>query len=779
MAGKRSVSPAGWALILLAVISSLVRFGASLGLRAPWIASDEMVYATLGRSFWETGHMRVLSSAPFYGFYPVFAGLPLAGFGPAVGLTALKALQALLVSSTAVIVYCWARQLVAGRWAFAAAAMAVAMPALAYSGLIMTEATFLPVATLALWLLARALAVPSWRNQTLAGGAVTLATATRLQGLGLFPAAVVAILLVALFERDVRRLVQFGPLLVASAGGLIVLGLAHLALGTGGASLGAYQPVATGGYRLVDVLRWSYREAGDLFLLVLGVPLLAAFTLTVVRLRDRRRDPGLSALLAVALGYGTVTVVQLGAFASKYAHQLVERNLITVAPPLFVAAVVWLARGMPRPQPITSIVALTVCTPAVLLPVRHLVNGGSVPDSFMTVPLLDLANWISVDAMTNAWPVGVGLMVALVLFLPRRVAPCLAGLVLVGLVGASLLAQRSIDARAHFDRTEFFGTSSTQWIDHLADGPVAYLYNGDPLWNGVWHQLYWNTRLETLALLSAKHRTFLPGGVRVAARPDGRLLRPDRSTLQERLVVASTRLTLIGRPVKEISQGPDEPGLVLWRTNGAPTLSSRTTGGLLPDGDIYQPVKVTVYACGQGWLALTLRALHRKSAVRVSVNRLRTVKILLPPGKPRQLWVHTPPHAGGRGICEFFITPDGIIRSSTIAYKRSIAAVPAAMTLHPLGAGVTYVAMNGNVTLSKKPAVPTFIPRIGYCLHGLFLNLAEGQPGWDRRFRGATIANFIAGEGTTCSQPPAGYVRRGFATAEMGARPDTYPYYAP
>jgi hypothetical protein len=766
-------------LILLVAISSLIRFGASLGLRAPWIASDEMVYSMLGRSFWETGHMRVLSSAPFYGFYPVFAGLPLAGFGPAAGLLVLKALQAVVVSSTAVVVYLWARQLVSRSWALVAATTAVSMPALAYSGLIMTEATFLPVATLALWLLARALAVPSWRNQALASSAITLATAIRLQGLGLFPAAAAAILLVAWFERDARRLLRFAPLLVTSASGLIVLELARLALGTGGASpLGAYQPVATGGYHLVAVLRWSSREAGDAFLLVLGVPLLAALTLATVRLRDRGRDPALSALLAVALAYGVVTIVQVGAFASKYAHQLIERNLISVAPPLFIAAIVWLARGMPRPQPITSIVALTACTPALLLPVRHLVSRGSVPNSFMTAPLLDLARWESTGAMANIWSVGVGLVVALVVFLPRRMAPFLAGLVLAGLVGSSALAQRTIDSGARFDRTAFFGTSSPQWIEHVAKDPVAYLYDGDFLWNGVWQQLYWNPRVKTLALLSEKHRSLLPRGVRVAARPNGRLLRSDGSTLQEHLVVAPKTLALNGRAVKELRQGPGEPGLVLWRTSGVPTLSSRAAG-LLTHGEIAQPITVTVYACGEGWLALTLRATHSRAIVRLSVNRLQTVKTLLRPGGPRQLWVHAPPRVNGRGVCVFYITSDPIIRSTHIAFERTTTAIPAPVTLHQLGAGVTYVATNDNVALSDVPATAAHIPRIGYCLNGQFLNLAEDQPEWDRRFRDATVANYIAGPGITCSPPPAGYVRHGFATAAVGARPGTYPYYGP
>ena len=68
--------------------------------------------------------------------------------------------------------------------------------------------------------------------------------------------------------------------------------------------------------------------------------------------------------------------------------------------------------------------------------------------------------------------------------------------------------------------------------------------------------------------------------------------------------------------------------------------------------------------------------------------------------------------------------------------------------------------------------------RRGYCLNGRFLLLVLGQPRTDPNYKGATFANFIAGKGLTCDPPPAGFVRRGFATAAMQVPPGIYPYYA-
>ena len=68
-----------------------------------------------------------------------------------------------------------------GRYALAAAALTLALPTLGYSALVMSEALFLPVATLALWSLARALERPTAGRQALLALAVTAAIATRLQ----------------------------------------------------------------------------------------------------------------------------------------------------------------------------------------------------------------------------------------------------------------------------------------------------------------------------------------------------------------------------------------------------------------------------------------------------------------------------------------------------------------------------------------------------------------------------------------------------------------------
>ena len=79
------------------------------------------------------------------------------------------------------------------------------------------------------------------------------------------------------------------------------------------------------------------------------------------------------ALVAVTVSASVWLTLQVGVFASRYVGQLAERDLIAAAPPLLACFVVWLSRGMPRPQPATWIIAALAALPALLLPLRMLI----------------------------------------------------------------------------------------------------------------------------------------------------------------------------------------------------------------------------------------------------------------------------------------------------------------------------------------------------------------------------------------------------------------------
>ena len=626
-----------------------------------------MVYGLLGRSFWDTGRFELLSGgASFYGFYPVLAGLPEAIFGTTIGITVLQVLQALLASSAAALVYAWARPAAAARWALSAAALTALLPALLYSGLVMTESMFLAAATLALWMMARALVQPTIGRQLAVVATVLLAASARLQGLVLVPILLSAIALAAWFARDPRILLRFSPLLIALAA-LALCGLLFQLLRGAPTSLplGAYSVTTSPGYDRVEAARWVFRHVGDLFLLVLGAPLIAALLLGYRAARGRERDPHARALVAVTLSASFWLTIQVGVFASRYVGQLAERDLIAAAPPLMVCFAVWLSRGMPRPQPATSIIAFLAAVPALLLPVRTLVTADAAPDAFMTIPLARL----SAGRLELVWLAATAITVALTVLLPKRAAALLPVLIAAAFIVTSTLTVHEIERRSRFDRFEFFGAASRSWVNDAATGPVTYLYDGNLFWNAVWHTAYWNDRIRWIAKLPSPSPGWVPNASAVDARPDGLIVDDRGRSLPSHEVIASTAFTLIGKVVAQVQQsGVDQAGMRLWRTPGPPRLST-ATAGLRPNGDITEPVHITVYACKPGRLEMTLIG-KEPARVEISVNGAPKLHVALAAGAVWTGSVPAPKDATGQASCVYELLSKGIAGTTRIEFIR-------------------------------------------------------------------------------------------------------------
>ncbi|HET7590528.1 MAG TPA: hypothetical protein VFK14_10170, partial [Solirubrobacterales bacterium] len=182
---------------MLVVVSAALRFAAARPVAVPWIAPDEPVYALLGRSLWQDGSLRLLDGPTTYYslVYPLLVGPPLLVHDLALGIGLLQFVQALLMSATAALVYVWAAPAAGRRWALVAATLSVAIPGLAYAGLVMTEAAAYPAVTLALLALARVLARPTLAGQALLAAACVLACSVRLQAVVLVPTVLAAGLL--------------------------------------------------------------------------------------------------------------------------------------------------------------------------------------------------------------------------------------------------------------------------------------------------------------------------------------------------------------------------------------------------------------------------------------------------------------------------------------------------------------------------------------------------------------------------------------------------------
>src|SRR3954447_14121421 len=141
------VPPWAW-LSALVVFSAVFRYGLSRRVVAPWIMVDELIYSELAKSFAAGRHflVRDVHHGAYGAVYPaliapawrIFSSVPDA-------YAAAKTIGSVLMSLTAVPVYFLARRLLSPLWSLLAAALAVAVPSMMYTGTLMTETVFYPV----------------------------------------------------------------------------------------------------------------------------------------------------------------------------------------------------------------------------------------------------------------------------------------------------------------------------------------------------------------------------------------------------------------------------------------------------------------------------------------------------------------------------------------------------------------------------------------------------------------------------------------------------------
>ncbi len=652
--------PAWAALAALVAVSTLVRWLAAWQVGSPWIAPDEIVYTLLGRSLWETGRLTILGGATgFYSLlYPTLVGLPLSLDDVAAGRRILQGLQALAMSLTAVPVFLWARTLVRPRWALAAAALALTVPPLAYSGLVMTETLYLPLATLALYLLARALVEPIAANQIRLAAVITLVLATRLQGLVLLPVAATALLAFAALSRERRLLRPFRPALVLA----LVVAVAGLVAGRG--SLGAYAAALDGPFDAEKALRFVLLHAAGIVLLSGIVPALAFALAAAPALRGREASAEVRAFVAVTLAYLPWLALEVGVFAAHEIGHLAGRDLVTATPLLLVGLVLWLERGAPRPWPLAAVLGAGTAVGLLLIPIRWEARRETIHDTLELVALSRLG----LDARLLAYVLFVVVAITATLLVPRRLTAALA--ISVGLVfaGASVVASAEMRSQAGLREGAVLG-GAPNWVDAAAAGPVVYLDTGEPRWTSVWQHLYWNRSIRAVWSLSERP---IPGPLpqtRVVALSNGRLV--DRDGLVDApAVVVPTNVAVAGTRVAGITQeGMEAAGLALWRAEPPLRLRS-STAGVLANGDVHDVADVTVYGCRPGRLELTLLG---KSGRDVTL-RLDGVEHRVVPLAGGTVWrgaVQTTASARADGRGDFELASEALFGSTRIEFVGS------------------------------------------------------------------------------------------------------------
>jgi hypothetical protein len=606
--GDRLRAVPAWAW-LAAIVTLSFAFRALLArsIVSPFILVDELVYSELAKSMADSGQ-RLVRGVPTSGYGVVYPAL----IAPAYLLfdqvpqayTAIKTINSLTMSLAAVPAYLIARTALPKWWALGAAALAVALPSMAYTGTVMTENAFYPVFLLAAWGGVAMLERPTLQRQLVALLLVGLAVATRLQAIALVPALLTAPLLLAPIERSVERLRRLWPLYgVVVAGGLGIVGVQAARGGSPSDLLGAYSVVGEGGYdgrRVLDFLLYHWAEL-DLYLGVLPI------AVTIVLLgRARRLDGPLQRLLVASVAVSFWLVLVVSVFASRFADRIQERNAFVVAPLLLILLLAWIQRGAPRPLRLSSAAAGVAVAGVAAIPFERFVNESAKSDTLMLLP------WWSVQDVTGIeWVAELAIALALafgVVFLvvPRRYAVTLAGLVALWFA----VSLKPVWWGAHGFRVASAGAlyqgirnPNRDWIDEaVPDGAqVGIVWSGRTDRFTVNLNEFFNRSLGPIYDLAGP----TPGGEaseeHVDVGRDGVVRRDDGTVLADPLLVLDASIDPNGRAL-----AADEGwGLTLYRVQ-PPLANLSSTRGVFADSWTGPRVTWTRRSCRGGRLAITL-----------------------------------------------------------------------------------------------------------------------------------------------------------------------------
>ena len=573
--------PAWFWLSAIVVVSIGIRVALERRMVAPWIMIDEIVYSELAKSFAAHGSFLV-RGVPSHGYgfvYPIviapawrlFTSIPDA-------YAAAKTINAVVMSLAAVPAYFLARRLLRPSFALAVAALTVAVPSMLYTGTLMTENVFYPLFIVVALALVAMLERPTPFRQVLLLALCLLAYLTRQQAVALVAAAATAPILLALVERRVRVLRPFvtlyGILGAAAAAAL----LDTVARGRSIYSLlGAYRAATNRSYSPHDVVRYLLYHVAELDLYLGIVPFAA---LLAIWLAPRRATERVRAFAVASFAIVAWLVLEVAAFASQESLRIEERNMFYVAPLALIALLALAEEGVVtrRRLPLLAAASASAVLPF-FIPFPRFITTSAVSDTFALLPWW----WIQDQGIVLAdlrWvALGVAILAAALVFVPRRLA-----VVLPLLVGAYFVATSFVvDNGRHGIHLASVGSRwagshevHVNWIDR-AVGPNATV---DYVWSGanpytIWENEFFNRSFRHVYNLggsAADPLTETP----VTRRSDGDLVAAGR-VLSAQYVLADGSTEVKGDLVAQ-----DPLGVRLYRVDG-PVVSLTHVTGLYPD----------------------------------------------------------------------------------------------------------------------------------------------------------------------------------------------------
>ncbi len=472
--------------------------------KTPWLFGDELELTQLSRAIADTGHAARRGDP--YSFTTLWTYV----LAPAwlidnlhAAYATVKYLTVIVMTATAFPAYGLARLFVGRRPALFVAGASAAIPAVAYSSMIVEEPFAYFWSTLALFLILRALITPSrwW-----IGGAVV--------------ASVIAPL--------VRGELAMIPVVFLLAGAFLLWRSEYVDRWRGSWSAWdwvGFVTLVVGAVVMVSAvlghtsLEWNYTtrlykgRMLDLTLNAAGALTIGLGVLPVVAgLAALWRAPGEAArqelrsfrslLLAAIITFGMYTAVKAAYVSITFGTYTYERNLIYLAPLLFTGTALWLEHRRLHPIALAASAAFAL----VLILTTPYDMGQDLSYNAPGLAILQQANrYLQID------PTGakIGLLALLgfsiaLLLAPRfigRGATWLVLAVAMGIVAWNLTAEISFASASNraSDRFEENIRAPFTWVDDVTHG-ASTLYIGQQMadQNGEWLTEFWNRSIKAV-----------------------------------------------------------------------------------------------------------------------------------------------------------------------------------------------------------------------------------------------------------------------------------------
>ena len=532
----------------------------SWGHLTPWLFTDELEMTQLARSIAETGVAARRGEPHFFTTLFTYVLAPAWWIDDTeTAYAAAKFIAVLTMTSVVFPAYWLARLLVSPLLALFAATGAASIPAFLYSSMFVEEGLAYPYATLCLFLIVKGLAT---RREAWLGAALftsLLAPLVRAE-LAVLPAVyLMAVLFLVWTSAEARRRrASWSRWDWAGAATLFVGALIVLNSVITHQSISWYAATTYYKGRMLDNGLWA---AGAL-VIGLGVLPVVAGLAALVRPRGEPRTPAERAFVAVAaaslLGFGWYTAVKASYISIVFSTLVVERNLIYLAPLLFVGTALFFQHPRLRPVPVVLAAAFALY---VVLTTPLKLDAYPYSDA----PGLAIAQGANRALGLAEGTIETGLVVAVAI----AVAVCLAPLLLRGrtavlrplfaVAAGAVLAWNLTGQLAAADGSRILSSQlldnyprPLNWLDRITGGEST-MYLGRQITdsNGIWLMEFWNRSLRHVWSIDGSAKGPGPTLSPDLLDDDGRIT----STPGVRYVVVDEGINLVGDIVERVGHG--------------------------------------------------------------------------------------------------------------------------------------------------------------------------------------------------------------------------------